>query len=749
LIDSLTAARGRQFACWSLAFAAVCMPAHPAAAQIQRVLGLDISAHQGIISQTTWNNFRNVENRQFVFLRSSRGGTTGEDHRQGAYPSGDRTFYNLSQRYDDPYFVQNVIRATAAGIFAGSYHRSRADVLADTLNSDGITTAGVANSGTDDANHMIQMARAWMRPGYLSPVLDFEDGDGARTDQEMAQFALDFSNRIYDVMGIRPAIYVNGNYAHFVLGGGTAAQRSQLAQQSANPPSFASPAFPTLWSARWPSGSGNPYPATGNIQTDQPKDTYANIYGPWDDYGVTHPWSFWQYSSGGRLQSYNNGNSNLDFDVANGGIEFVKDQLVPAIWTNDSSGDWSVLANWNSGQTPTAPIMSPGQLTPTATGPLPTPRLPGAAGSGVTSGQHDTVILERPGADITVTLSTGTHNIRKLYAREALNITGGTLAINYVPSADSTTNGAQFSAAVSLGGAGNLNVHTLQVDAQRTFTVNSTGALSFNTLNLMPHASSPAKLLLTGDLNVTPLAGLPATLNSGVGTGLTGLVDLGGAQRAISVANVDAATDLTIGARIANGGLTKQGAGALALTGANTYAGDTKVEAGLLRTTSAFLADSADLYLTPGAVLDLTFAGTDTIDSLFLDGVSQAVGTWGAVGSAAQFTSPLIAGTGLLQVTTLVTPLPPLPADFNEDGTVDAADLTLWQGGYGAEGAATHGQGDADGDLDVDGEDFLVWQRTLGSVQEAQGATGAVPEPAAATLLIACGLTAAAARRRH
>ena len=55
-------------------------------------------------------------------------------------------------------------------------------------------------------------------------------------------------------------------------------------------------------------------------------------------------------------------------------------------------------------------------------------------GSGPTAGSNDTVILERPNANITVTLSAGTNsNIRKLYMRETLNITGGTLTINYDP----------------------------------------------------------------------------------------------------------------------------------------------------------------------------------------------------------------------------------------------------------------------------------------------------------------------------
>ena len=78
------------------------------------------------------------------------------------------------------------------------------------------------------------------------------------------------------------------------------------------------------------------------------------------------------------------------------------------------------------------------------------------------------MILERPSANITVTLSTGTHNIRKLYMREALNITGGSLTINYDPNYPVPVDGngdpiypnavrsgplsAQFSGAVTLSG---------------------------------------------------------------------------------------------------------------------------------------------------------------------------------------------------------------------------------------------------------------------------------------------------------
>ena len=58
-------------------------------------------------------------------------------------------------------------------------------------------------------------------------------------------------------------------------------------------------AFPNLWSARWPNQSD---PNSIPVQTGQPKDSYAPIYGPWDDPpNPANPWRFWQYASTGRL----------------------------------------------------------------------------------------------------------------------------------------------------------------------------------------------------------------------------------------------------------------------------------------------------------------------------------------------------------------------------------------------------------------------------------------------------------------
>ena len=196
---------------------------------------------------------------------------------------------------------------------------------------------GIANSGTDEANHFMQMAGPWMRPGYLLPVHDLEAGDGVRTDNAMAQFAVDFSNRINEVMGIRPAVYVNGNYAANILGAGDEPVVGTGCGGLSNimgRPVAQSDELETI-----------------DVQNGNPKDSYTPIYGPWDDAGVTHPWSFWQYASTMKLNGNNLKQSNTDVNVANGGMDFLKDKLVPALWTTDNSGDWSTLANWNSGQT--------------------------------------------------------------------------------------------------------------------------------------------------------------------------------------------------------------------------------------------------------------------------------------------------------------------------------------------------------------------------------------------------------------
>jgi autotransporter-associated beta strand protein len=640
---------------WTIATAAISAAflgaGTPSLAQPVRVLGADISYWNSGISQGNWNTAYSSGNRQFVQLRATRGGTTGLDQPQGT-PGGGTTA-TLSHRYDDPRFVQNLIGATSAGMIVGPYHFARPDV--------------VGNTGTDEADHFIQMAGAWMRPGYMMPMYDQEAASASGTDA-LVQFALDFSDRIYTVMQIRPCIYINGNYSS-IFQGATAARRDSLAKPASYTPSVVGPDYPMLWDAY--------YTTTLDIQTANPKDGYSGFYGPWDDYGVTHPWTFWQHSSTVSIPGFNAVDATVDSDVSHGDLEYIHNYLVPAVWWNDSSGDWSTLANWNCGQTPIAPVTPADQAPPYATGGLPTARLPGASGSGPTSGQYDTVILERPNANITVTLSTGTHNVRKLYMRETLNLTGGSLTINYDPTyrADDSTAvlhagpiSAQFSGPVTLSGSASLSVHTLQVDATRTFTL-SGGTLTFNTIKLMPNISTPAKIALGGDVTFNALTSATATITNGTGAGASGSIDLGGVSRAFNVAN---GVNLFASVPIANGALAKTGLGTMRLGTANTYSGGTTINAGTLEgavsssipgnvtnssgtlklDSASTLSSGATLALagSPGtSAVNLSFSGTQTISALYFGTTRKAAGTWAA--SGATHNNAAFAGAGILNVT--------------------------------------------------------------------------------------------------
>ncbi len=75
----------------------------------------------------------------------------------------------------------------------------------------------------------------------------------------------------------------------------------------------------------------------------------------------------------------------------------------------------------------------------------------------------------------------------------------------------------------------------------------------------------------------------------------------------------------------------------------------------------------------------------------------------------------------------------PVVGDFNADGVVDGADLSVWQAAFGISDGA-----DADGDGDSDGADFLAWQRNVGVGEGLEPLSLAVPEPTAAASLMIC-----------
>ena len=207
--------------------------------------------------------------------------------------------------------------------------------------------------------------------------------------------------------------------------------------------------------------------------------------------------------------------------------------------------------------------------------------------------------------------------------------------------------------------------------------------------------------------------------------------------------STDSGTTLTVDSGITGSGyLFKTGDGMLVLSGTNTYTGSTSIDAGTLSITSSYLSDVAIVYIDGDASFNLGFSDTDTVDRLYLDGKDAAVGTWGAIGSAADYNTPLITGTGLLNV--LNGTWTPMPGDANGDGTINSADAAILATNWLCS-SATWSMGDFNGDDVVNDADATLlvanWQVT---------SSATVPEPSALALLanVLIGLLACVWRKR-
>lgn len=197
-------------------------------------------------------------------------------------------------------------------------------------------------------------------------------------------------------------------------------------------------------------------------------------------------------------------------------------------------------------------------------------------------------------------------------------------------------------------------------------------------------SGQPNRLDLNGtNQQFAGLADADAAANSG---SLTTVTNDSATPSILTLAHSDNTTfSGPVGGNLA---LVKSGSGAATLTGAISYSGDTTVSGGSLALAQSGLADGADVRLS-GGVLALNFAGTDTVRSLYIGGVQQPAGVYGATGSGATTVNDSVfAGTGTLTVV-----------------TGPAADpFASWASGFGLTGPAAA----ADADPDADGSANLM-----------------------------------------
>jgi GH25 family lysozyme M1 (1,4-beta-N-acetylmuramidase) len=462
-----------------VAAAVLAAPALPRALLAQssgnRVVGVDVSDWQNQNPEGQAINWSLVHTpvgqggggKDFAFIRSSRGGTSG------TYDEHTRVG-TLAQRYDDFAFEYNITNATAAGVLAGPYHFIRADIVTYT---DGLGNT-VTHSGTDEADHFLQQAGPYMRPGYLLPVGDIEAGN-SRSATSLSSFLVAFANRIYQVKGIRPIAYINQSYA-----------------STTETNTTVSAAFPTLWMARWPNQSN---PDAIPIQTDNPAT--GSQYGIYQQSGPgadPNPWQFWQYAgTGSNIPGLlGDASHHTDLDVAHGDIEYVKDYLVPALWKTDASGQWTTISNWNTDADPSG-----------KGGPA---RLPDGG---------DNIVLLRDAANPVITLSSGAQQARRLTTFERLDITGGSLTVNRQ---------AILNNAVNVSGGGAFAPAWLTVNAGASLNLAATGDRTLRVKTVAVNAGG--KIDLSNNKMVVDYAAGASPIGSWNGSaydGVTGLIASG------------------------------------------------------------------------------------------------------------------------------------------------------------------------------------------------------------------------------
>jgi hypothetical protein len=88
----------------------------------------------------------------------------------------------------------------------------------------------------------------------------------------------------------------------------------------------------------------------------------------------------------------------------------------------------------------------------------------------------------------------------------------------------------------------------------------------------------------------------------------------------------------------------------------------------------------------------------------------------------------------------------PDTGDFDGDGDVDGRDFLAWQRGFGTVGSADLADGDANGDGNVDAADLAIWQEQYGTQPELESLSS-VPEPAVGGLAVILLLAASLKRR--
>ena len=575
-----------------------------------RALGLDCS-----FSQLAWQSAANA-GYQFGWAESTNGSTTRTAFAFNITSAPTATF---------------IYNGTVTHFLIGAYHFDHPD-----LQSSGMTPA-------QDAGYFLDAAGPYMTAGHVLPILDQEvTAMGGLND---SQYAQQFSDIIYAAKGIRPLFYSNESHAALLSASAAATMAG-------------------LW-------IGRPTFTDADAQTGNPDEAVANPYGGFGSY-ASQPWNAWQYT-----KSTSTAFGTIDKDVAHGDLDYLRDFTIPALWLSGVSGSWNTTSNWNTKNLSSSAATLPGSienvnvnLTSAAAGSISITLSSGIqnirslvnsynltiSSTGKLAAAKEAIL--NSGETTTIAGGTLSANLLTISSGATLNQTSGAIAATdwvWLPTTfagliqnNGTLNlsggavtgplinaGTLTAGTVSITGAVSHTATTaMVVSTGGTMTITGPLTLGHSTVTLTPSATSPAKMILNGDLTYNG-SGNGATIASATAAGQSlGIFSLGNGTRTFTVNNGTGANDLQINAIVASGGIIKAGAGTMILNAPNTYASGTTVNAGIIQVAGTSPLSTGGVTVTETTV-GSTFGGTVQMSGNAIVNLPLIISGAGASGASA------------------------------------------------------------------------------------------------------------------
>jgi hypothetical protein len=306
-----------------------------------------------------------------------------------------------------------------------------------------------------------------------------------------------------------------------------------------------------------------------------------------------------------------------------------------------------------------------------------------------------------------------------------------------------TLDGGTLTSASAMFNEGTIRTEGLGVTLVLKQVRNSGGeihATATNTIQFWPPSSGPINVQTAGTITVDSGGFIdlyrPIEIQGGSLTG-------GGTIRTPPLGGTQSLT-MTAGGTIAPGASI----GTLSIEGTNvTFGNGGRLAIELSGSTSDLLQVNGPGFLKG----DLSLQFLNNLDVIVLSpltATSYVIATYtGTLTGTFQSVTPgysVTYDTALKRIVLNVLPR----ADFDMDCDVDGGDFLTWQRGLGISSGATKSQGDANGDGAVNAADLALWRSQFGT-PGATAASASVPEPSGAMLLLAALGSATWGRRRR